>query len=80
MTLSEINDVLNCVELTHPVELADVIAIRDALGCDAEVFHRLREVIVQVRRGGEQVYERRLAVKGAPELKRLQGTPAVPRP
>lgn len=71
MTLEQINEVLNCIELTHPVDLADVTAIRDALAGEAEVFHRVREVVVQVRRDGEQVYERKLEVKDAPLLRKV---------
>lgn len=70
MTLEEINQVLNCVELAHPVELEDIAAIRSALGDDVEVFHRVREVIVQVHRDGKQVYQRILPVKDAPPFKK----------
>lgn len=70
MTLEEINEVLNCVELAHPVELADIAAISEALGGDVEVFHRVREVVVQVHRDGLQVYQRILPVKDAPGLKK----------
>ncbi len=68
-TLEQINEVLNCVELTHPVELADVAAIREALGGDVEVFHRVRELVVIRCVEGRSVYQRTLAVKDAPPLR-----------
>ncbi len=71
MSPVEINEVLNGVELTHPIEIVDVAAIRDALGGNVEVFHRIREVVVRLRVDGKQVYERFLPVKGAPPLKKM---------
>lgn len=71
MTLEDINEILNGIELAYPVELEDIAEIRAALGDDVEVFHRVREVVVQVHRDGQQVYERVLPVKGAPALKKV---------
>lgn len=71
MTLEQINEVLNGVELTHPVELADIAAIREALGGDVEVFHRIREVVVLRCVAGRPVYQRTLTVKGSPSLKKM---------
>ncbi len=64
---AELNEILNLLALTHPVELVDVAAIRTALSDipGLEVFHRIREVIVRVRRLN---YERSLLVVGAPAL------------
>jgi hypothetical protein len=70
VTPPEINDVLNCLELTHPIELEDIAAIREALGGDVEVFHRVREVVVQLHRDGKCYYERVLPIAGAPMMRK----------
>jgi hypothetical protein len=68
MSPIEINEVLNAVQLEHPVTLEDVAAVREALG-DVEVFTRVRELVVQLHRDGEKVYERVLPIVGAPALR-----------
>ncbi len=65
-----LNDLLNGVELTHPISVEDVQALRAALGDspELEVFHRIREVVVRVRVGAAIRYERSLTVTGAPPV------------
>lgn len=65
----EIDRILNGVALEHPVALEDCAAIREALGGGPEVFHRIREVVVQVYRDGKLYYQRRLPIAGAPPMK-----------
>ena len=66
MTVPEINEILNGIELTYPVSLDDVAQVRAALGGDVEIFTRVRELVVQVHRDGKQMYERILPIAGAP--------------
>lgn len=64
---ADLNAILNHAEFTHPVELVDIEAIRQALGnmSGLEVYHRIREVVVRVRHLN---YERTLRVAGAPPM------------
>ena len=65
-TPAEIDQVLAGAAFTHPVTLADMAELRAALGGGPEVFHRIREVVVQLHKDGRMYYERILPVTGAP--------------
>jgi hypothetical protein len=69
MSPIEINEVLNGIDLEHPVTLEDVAAVRAALGGNVEVFTRARELVVQLHREGQKVYERVLPIAGAPPVR-----------
>lgn len=66
-----IDPVITCVRFDHPVEMADIQALKAALGDipGLEIYHCIREVLVVVRRAGQVVVERRLTVNGAPALR-----------
>ncbi len=70
MTGAEINAVLNDLAIDHPVELADIEAIREMLAPTPglEVFHGIRLLTVRVRDGASVRFERILPVAGAPAM------------